>query len=114
LRHPRQRFAPGYAEISNLHIARSAGVKLHLLEAELVARGLEQFTRDMPSITKELKLPAFEPGQPLAWPRRAQLHPSRFGPMPHDPRFSGRWWEAGERQRREQESGLGGGRNSPF
>jgi hypothetical protein len=56
------RMAANDAEISDLHLARSAGVKLHLLGAELVARGLEQFTRDMPSITKELKLPAFEPG----------------------------------------------------
>jgi hypothetical protein len=83
--------------------ARSSGMKLHLLEAELVARGLERFTRDVPSITKELKLPAFEPGRPPAWPPRLQLHATWFGPMPHDPRFSSRWWEAGERQRREQE-----------
>jgi hypothetical protein len=97
------RMAANDAEISNLHIARSAGVKLHLLEAELVARGLEQFTRDMPSITKELKLPAFEPGQPLAWPRRLQSHSTWFAPMPYDPRFTARWGEVGERQRREQE-----------
>ena len=97
------RMAANDAEISNLHSARSSGVKLHLLEAELVARGLETFTRDVPSITKELKLPAFEPGRPPAWPRRPQLHSTSFAPMPHDPRFSARWWEAGERQRREQE-----------
>jgi hypothetical protein len=87
------RMAANNAEISNLHSARSSGVKLHLLEAELVARGLEHFTRDVPSITKELKLPAFEPGQPPAWPSRPQLHSTWFAPMPHDPRFSGRWWE---------------------
>jgi hypothetical protein len=94
------RMAANDVEISNLHSARSSGVKLHLLEAELVARGLESFTRDVPSITKELKLPAFEPGRPSAWPPRPQLHSTWFAPMPHDPRFSGRWWEAGERQRR--------------
>jgi hypothetical protein len=97
------RMAANNAEISNLHSARSSGVKLHLLEAELVARGLERFTRDVPSITKELKLPAFEPGRPPAWPRRAQSHATWLAPMPHDPRFSSRWWEAGERRRREQE-----------
>ena len=68
------RMAANDAEISNLHSARSSGVKLHLLAAELVARGLESFTRDVPSIAKELKLPAFEPGQPPAWPPRPQLH----------------------------------------
>ena len=98
------RMAANNAEISNLHGARPSGVKLHLLEAELVARGLERFTTDVPSITKELKLPAFEPGRPPAWPRRAQSHASWFAPMPHDPRFSSCWWEAGERQRREQEA----------
>ena len=97
------RMAANNAEISNLHSARSSGVKLHLLEAELVARGLESFTRDVPSITKELKLPAFEPGRPLAWPPRPRLHQTRFAPTPYDSRFSARWWEAGERQRREQE-----------
>jgi hypothetical protein len=56
----------------------------------------------MPSITKELKLDAFEPGQPLAWPRRPQSHPTWFAPKPHDPRFTARWGEVGE-QRREQE-----------
>jgi hypothetical protein len=97
------RMAANNAEISNLHGARPSGVKLHLLEAELVARGLERFTRDVPSIAKELKLPAFEPGRPPAWPPQLQLHATWFAPMPHDPRFSSRWWEAGERQRREQE-----------
>jgi hypothetical protein len=97
------RMAANDAEISDLHIARSAGVKLHLLEAELVARGLESFTRDVPSITKELKLPAFEPGRPPAWPPRPQSHATWFAPMPYDPRFSARWGEVGEQQRREQE-----------
>jgi DNA replication protein DnaC len=46
-------------------------------------------------------LPAFEPGQPLAWPRRPRLHQTWFAPTPSDPRFSDRWWEAGEPQRRE-------------
>jgi hypothetical protein len=97
------RMTANNAQISNLHLARSSGVKLHLLDAELVARGLESFTRDVPSITKELKLPAFEPGRPPAWPPRPQSHSTWFAPMPYDPRFSSRWSEVGERQRREQE-----------
>jgi hypothetical protein len=97
------RTAANDAEISNLHSARSSGVKLHLLEAELVARGLERFTRDVPSIAKELKLPAFEPGQPPAWPPRPQFHRPLAAPMPYDPRFSNRWWEAGEARRRHEE-----------
>ena len=48
----------------------------------------------MPSIAKELRLPAFEPGQPLAWPPRPRLNQTRFAPTPYDLRFSARWWEA--------------------
>jgi hypothetical protein len=97
------RMAANDAEISRLHFRRQPGVKLHLLETELAARGLERFTRDVPSIAKELKLPAFHPGEPPAWPRRVQPHPALFAPTPYDPRFSDRWWEAREQQRRAQE-----------
>jgi hypothetical protein len=44
------RMTANNAEISNLHLARSSGVKLHLLEAELVARSLESFTREASGI----------------------------------------------------------------
>jgi hypothetical protein len=44
------RMAANDIEIANLHIRRSSGVKLHLLEAELMARDLDCFTRDVPSI----------------------------------------------------------------
>jgi hypothetical protein len=97
------RMASNDAEISNLHFRRQSGVKLHLLETELVARGLERFTRDVPSIAKELKLPAFHPGEPPAWPRRVQSHLTVFAPTPYDPRFSDHWWEAREQQRLAQE-----------
>lgn len=51
------RIANNDAALSKLHFARPAGVSRHLLGAELVARGLESFSRENPSITKELQLP---------------------------------------------------------
>jgi hypothetical protein len=62
------RIAANDAELSRLHQARPAGVALHLLGAELVARDLERFKATEPSIAQELKLPKFAPGQRLAWP----------------------------------------------
>jgi hypothetical protein len=43
-------------------------VALRLREVELVARNLEGFTRDRPSITNELKLPDWDQPAKLAWP----------------------------------------------
>jgi hypothetical protein len=55
------------AELSRLHEARPAGIPL-LLGPELVARGLEQFTRNERSLVGEVQLPAFHQGQPCVWP----------------------------------------------
>lgn len=88
------RVAANDAELSRLHLARPGGVALHLLGAELVARDLERFTTAEPSIAQELKLPAFAPGQRLAWPPQ---HPSLAAVLamsmvpPHDPRNTADW-----------------------
>lgn len=55
--------------LSNLRGKRPSGVSRHLLSAELVARGLDRFDRDEPSIVERLELPAFS-GQSLLWPPR--------------------------------------------
>lgn len=62
------RIAANDKQLTNLHLARAAGVSRHLLSAELVARGLESFSRDNPSLTQELKLPDWEQSTKLAWP----------------------------------------------
>lgn len=92
------RIAANDAEITRLHQERPAGVSLRLLGAELVARGLEDFTRDTPSIGKELKLPDFKHGDRMAWPPPrtplAVLVAMSMTPA-HDPRlFSGDWAQA--------------------
>jgi hypothetical protein len=66
------------AELSRLHEARPAGIPLHLLGPELVARGLEQFTRNERSLVGEVQLPAFHPGQPRVWPPPRKLDPVLF------------------------------------
>jgi hypothetical protein len=62
------RIAANDAELSRLHLARPAGVALHLLSAELVARGLGAFSRADPPIAKGLMLPDFAASEKMVWP----------------------------------------------
>jgi hypothetical protein len=64
------RIAANDKQLSNLHVACAAGVRRHLLSAELVARGLENFSISNPSLTQELKLPNWEQSTKLAWPQQ--------------------------------------------
>jgi hypothetical protein len=97
------------AELSTLHQARPAGLSLRLLKPELIARGLEGFTINQPSLINEVKLPAFEPGKPQAWPPPQPSMAAAFAAtVPgYDPRrFSADWAKDNERraavQRAEQ------------
>ena len=71
-------------------------VSLHLREPELIARGLEHFTFNQPSLLDEVKLPAFESGQPQVWPPRGKIDPAVFALVPHNRRYSGEWGVATE------------------
>jgi hypothetical protein len=88
------------AELSRLHQARPAGACEHLLRPELVARGIESFTINNRSLIDEVKLPAFEPGQPQVWPPPRQFDPSVFTPVPHGRRYSADWGVVAEEQAR--------------
>jgi predicted transcriptional regulator len=82
------------AELSGLHQARPGGVALHLLGAELVARDLERFKATEPSITQELKLPTFAPGQRLAWPPpqpALAVMVAQSMVRTHDPHYTADW-----------------------
>ena len=87
------------AVLSELHQARPAGVSLHLLGPELLARGLEHFTIDGRSLIDVVRLPAFEPDQPYAWPPPRTFDSALFAPMPHNRRYSGEWGVAAEATR---------------
>lgn len=56
--------------LSALHQSRPNGSKGQLLGAELVARGLDEFSRDEPSINRELRLPDWQESNRLAFPPR--------------------------------------------
>jgi hypothetical protein len=56
------------AEVGRINGSAPAGVALRLRVVELVARNLEGFTRDEPSITNELRLPDWSQSRKPAWP----------------------------------------------
>ena len=66
----------------------------------IYARGLARFTFNQPSLIDEVKLPAFEPGQPQAWPPPRKIDPAVFAPVPHNRGYSGEWGVAAEEQAR--------------
>jgi hypothetical protein len=66
------------AKLSELHQKRPAGEKLHLDSAELVARNLSAFSRDIPSFKDALVIPAWQGGDNL-WPIKTRLDPALFG-----------------------------------
>lgn len=102
------RIAVNNAELSRLHQGRTSGVKLHLLEAELEARGLTNFSPSDPSLAKELRIPDFEKSDQTAWPRKelslAAAYAMSMVPK-HDHRYSADWAAAREHDnaRRAQE-----------
>jgi hypothetical protein len=101
------RIAANDAALSVLHQQRPAGVGLHLHSAELVARGLDGFTRDEPSIANGLKLPDWEHGAQMTWPPPPQrIDPTLLMPVRHgDPRlYTDRWYEVCEEQRAAEEA----------
>ncbi len=85
-------------EVTAVNIASPPGGG-HLLGPELVARGLQSFSRDAPSIIEKTVLSSWEPsGKPL-WPPPRQFDPALFAPVPYDPRFSWEWWKVAEEKR---------------
>jgi hypothetical protein len=80
-------------KIAALHQSRPAGTALHLDGVELVARGLQAFGRDIPSLIKATVLFDFTSGKQL-WPVIVPRDMSMFAPLPHDIRYTNRWHEA--------------------
>jgi len=65
------RIAANDDELSSLVRSRPLGAaSRRLLSAELVARGLESFSREQPPLGKELALPDWRQPTQLAWPAR--------------------------------------------
>jgi hypothetical protein len=97
------RIAANDAELSRLHQARPAGVALHLLGAELMARDLESFNIASPSIAKELKLPDWSCSAKLVWPPPSPPLSSLVAP-PVAAHLGADWWRGREQRAATQHS----------
>ena len=81
------------------HVAGTApsGEKRRLLGPELHAKKLTGFTRDTPSITRDLRLPDWNEPATTAWPQRTRevlTFAPGYARSPAD------WWRAGEARTR--------------
>jgi hypothetical protein len=74
----------------------ASGEPRRLLGPELHAKRLTSFTRDMPSFTRDLRLPNWERPATAAWPPRRTREVLTFAPA-HSPAD---WWRAGEARSR--------------
>jgi hypothetical protein len=89
--------------LSALHQARPAGVIRHLLSAELHARGLDGFTRGMPSLLTAVQLIDWETGRPIWPPPRPSMAAAFAAAAPvYDRRCTGEWWKDNERRTSDQ------------
>jgi hypothetical protein len=74
-----------------------SGEKRRLLGPELHAKGLTGFTRDTPSVTRDLRLPDWQQSATTAWPPRTRevlTFAPGYARSPAD------WWRAGEARTR--------------
>jgi hypothetical protein len=83
-------------ECSRIASMAPAGERRRLLGPELHAKGLTGFTRDMPSITRDLRLPDWKQPSRTAWPpeRAREVATCEY---PYSDRYSANWWRAGTR-----------------
>ena len=88
-------------KMSRLHERRPAGSRLHLTDPELLARGIDHFTKASPSLLAELQLPAFGPNKQSSWPPPrtplAVLVAVSMTPA-HDPRLSSGDWAQAQKE----------------
>lgn len=97
-------------QVSRVNGSAPSGEPRRLCVVELRARGLDSFTRSVPSITDELRLPHWETPDGLAWPPPVSIDPARFAPVPFNRRYSADWAQAKEeearavRERQEREA----------
>jgi hypothetical protein len=92
------RIAVNDEKLSRLHQARPAGVSLHLLGAELVARNLSSFSSADPSLAKELKIPNFERSNRMTYPLHRPPDWLNVMPVAYHP---GADWAAHQSERAE-------------
>jgi hypothetical protein len=89
-------------EVDRVNASAPPNEHRRLFGVELSARSLDSFSASTPSIARELKLPAWEPNTAPLWPPPQRVDASLFAPVPFNPRYSARWWEAAEEERQQQ------------
>ena len=85
-------------QISNVNGAAPPGER-RLLDAELLWRGLDAFSRSQPPLAKVTSLPIVAQSELSAWPPRSSFIPS-FAPPPMDVNTTSEWHRASTEQRR--------------
>jgi len=99
-----ERFAAAKAvdeQVAHFNISSPPG--MHIDDVELVARNIQSFCRDWPSIIDKAVIPSWQPTSKLLWPppRNAAAFAAMFAPVPFDPRYSPLWHEVSEAKQRE-------------
>lgn len=95
-------------KLSQLHQRRQSNCPLHLDSAELVARGMTEFSADRPSLLKTLVLPSFSGGGGNnLWPPKSNIASALLPPAAYgfaDP-YSGTadWWRKGQQAAEQQQ-----------
>ena len=88
------RIAANDEELSRLHVARPAGVALHLNSAELEARNLDAYSRDNPPLAEKLKLPDWDDPTKLVFPPpQTPLAVLAAQSMAFAPHSGENWWQ---------------------
>ena len=85
-------------QMSNVNGAAPPG-KRRLLDAELLWRGLDAFSRSQPPLAKVTSLPIVAQSELSAWPPRSSFIPS-FAPPPMDVNTTSEWHRASTERRR--------------
>jgi hypothetical protein len=88
--------------LSGLHRARPTGMKQHLLSAELYARGLDNFSRDNPSLLESTRLFDWVSGREIWPPPRTPLAVLVAASVPRTQHPGADWWKTNEQRTAEQ------------
>src|SRR5262249_26480283 len=96
------RTAANNEALAELNRDRSAGVMEHLLSAELQARGLDSFTRDMPSLLNSVVLFDWDTGRPI-WPPPRPSLAAAFVATSMVPAYNPTDWHKDERRAKAQQ-----------
>jgi hypothetical protein len=96
-----QRMVRNDTECNRVNAAAPGSESRRLRSAELTARGLLNFSRDMPSLTERVQLPDINNSAALSWPPPRQslgivMAQSMLAAATDPRRYSDKWWEVQE------------------